>query len=117
MDEGRRGEENWEKEIHNLTRERNDLEMRLKAAEEAAAKSQAESEGRIQHLLKGNAELNEGNASLLKEADRLPDESKEARERARVLVEDEGALVAELRSLKAFHDFLTQKANRTRSFG
>jgi predicted nucleic acid-binding Zn-ribbon protein len=96
-------------EMQDPTRERDDLEMRLNAAEEAAAKSQAESEGRIQHLLKGNAELNEGNASLLKEADRLLDESKEARERARVLEEDKETLVDELRSLKASYDFLTQE--------
>ncbi|EDR07696.1 smc-domain containing protein [Laccaria bicolor S238N-H82] len=96
-------------EIQDLTREKDDLAMRLKAAEEAAAKSRAESEERIQHLLDGNAELNEGNASLLKEADRLLDESKEARERARVLEEDKETLVAELRSLKARHDLLTQE--------
>jgi hypothetical protein len=58
---------------------------------------QAKSEGRIQHLLKGNTELNEGNASLLKEADRLFDESKEARERVRVLGEYKEMLVVELR--------------------
>ncbi|EDR06453.1 uncharacterized protein LACBIDRAFT_300148 [Laccaria bicolor S238N-H82] len=104
-----RAEAVWEKEIQDLTCERDDLETRLKAAEEAAAKSQAESEGRIQQLLKGNAELNEGNASLLKEADRLLDESKEARDRARVLEEDKAALVAERRSLTASHDFLTQE--------
>ena len=96
-------------EIQGSTRERDDLEMRLRAAEEAAARSQAESEGRIQHLLKGNAELNEGNASLLNEADRLLDESKEAREQARVLEEDNEALMAELRSLKASHDLLMQE--------
>ena len=95
-------------EIQDLTHER-DLETRLKAAEEAAAKSQAESEGRIQNLLKGNAELNEGNASLQKEADRLLDESKEATERARVLEEDKETLMAELRSLKARYDLLTQE--------
>jgi len=108
LGETRRGEENLE-EIQDLTRERDDLETRLKAAEEAAANALAESEGRIEHLLKGNAELNEGNASLQKEADRLLDESKEARERARVLEEDKETLVAELRSLKARHDFLTQE--------
>ena len=31
--------------------------MELKAAEEAAAKLQAETEGPIQHMVKGNAEL------------------------------------------------------------
>ena len=51
----------------------------------AAAKSQVENEGQIQHVLKGNAELNEGDASLPKEADGLLDESKEAKERALVL--------------------------------
>ena len=35
-----------------------DEKSELKAAEEAAAKLQAESERRIQHMLKGNAELN-----------------------------------------------------------
>jgi len=108
LGETRRGEENLE-EIQDLTRERDDLETRLKAAEEAAANALAESEGRIEHLLKGNAELNEGNASLQKEADRLLDESKEARERARVLEEEKETLGAELRSLKAGHDFLTQE--------
>jgi hypothetical protein len=53
--------------------------------------------------------LNKGNASLLKEADRLLDESKEARERALVLEEDKETLAAELRSLKACHDLLTQE--------
>ena len=46
--------------IQDLTRTK-DLETRLKTVEEVAAKSQARSEGQIQHLLKGNAELNEGN--------------------------------------------------------
>ena len=57
----------------------------MKAAEGAAPKSQVESEGQIQHMLKGNAKLNEGDASLLNETDGLLDES---RERARVLSED-----------------------------
>ena len=109
LGEARRGEENLQKEIQDLTRERDALETRLKAIEEAAARSKAEIEGRLQHLLKGNAELNEGNASLRKEADRLLDESKEARERDRVLEEDKEALVAELRSLKGNHDLLTQE--------
>ena len=42
-------------------------------------------------MLEGNADLNEGDASLLKEADGLLDESKEARERARVLAKDKEA--------------------------
>ena len=58
---------------------------KLKAAEGAAAKPQAEAGGRIQHIVKGNAELNEGNASLQQEADRLLDKSKEVKERAGVL--------------------------------
>ena len=62
-----------------------DEEIDWKAAEKAAAKSQAEAEGRIQHILKGNAELKEGTASLQQEADRLLGESKEARERTRFL--------------------------------
>ena len=60
-------------------------------------------------MLEGNAELNEGDASLLKEADGLLDESKEARERARVLEEDKEALVAKLRSPGACSDLLTQE--------
>ena len=73
----------------------------MKTAEGAAAKSQVETEGQIQHIFKGDAELNEGDASLLKEADGLLDESKEAKERARVLAEDTEAMVAELRSTEA----------------
>ena len=62
-----------------------DENIELKAAEGAAAKSQAETEGRIQHMLEANARLNEGNASLQQEADRLLDESKQVKERAGVL--------------------------------
>ena len=62
---------------------------------------QAESEGRIQHMVRGNAELNEGDASLLKETNELLDEPKEATERARVLAEDKEALVAKLHSTRA----------------
>ena len=57
-------------------------------------------------MLKGNAELNEGDASSLKEADGLLDESKEASERARVLEEDKEAMVAKLRSPRACYDLL-----------
>ena len=64
----------------------------MKTTGGAAAKSQVETEGQIQHMLKGNAELNEGDASLLEEADGLLHESKEVRERARVLVEDKEAM-------------------------
>ena len=81
----------------------------MKAAEEAAAKLQAKGEEQIQHMLRSNAELNEGDASLLKEADGLLDESKEARERACVLEEDKEAMVAKLRSPRACSDLLTQE--------
>ena len=60
-------------------------------------------------MLEGNADLNEGDASLLKEADGLLDESKEARERVRVLAEDKEAMVAKLRSPRACSDLLTQE--------
>ena len=60
-------------------------------------------------MLKGNAELNEGDASLLNEADGLLDESKEAKERAHVLAEDKEAMVAKLRSPRAGSDLLTQE--------
>ena len=61
-------------------------------------------------MLKGNAELNKGNASLLKEADGSLDESKEAGEQARVLAEkDKEAMVAKLRSLRACSDLLKQE--------
>ena len=60
-------------------------------------------------MLEGNADLNEGDASLLKEADGLLDESKEARERVRVLAEDKEAMVAKLRSSRACSDLLTQE--------
>ena len=39
----------------------------MKTLEGAAVKSQVENEGRIQHMLEGNAELNEGKASVVKE--------------------------------------------------
>ena len=71
----------------------------------------------IQHMLKGDAELNEGNASLLKEADRLLEEAKEARERARVLAEDKEAMVAKLRSPRAGMIFSRRRRrSRMRSF-
>ena len=81
----------------------------MKTFEGAATKSQVENGGRIQHMVKGNAELNEGDASLLKEADGLLDESKEARERACVLEEDKEAMVAKLRSPRACYGLLTQE--------
>ena len=56
-----------------------------------------------------NAELKEGDASLLKEADGLLDESKEARELAHVLAEDKEAMVANLRCRRACSDLLTQE--------
>ena len=56
-----------------------DEEIDWKAAEKAAAKSQAEAEGRIQHIIKGNAELKAGTASLQQKADRLLGESKSQR--------------------------------------
>ena len=63
----------------------------MKTLEGAAVKSQVESERQIQHMLEGDAELNEGDASLLEEADGLLHESKEARERTRVLAKDKEA--------------------------
>ena len=70
--------------------------------------------GQIQHMLKGNVELNEGNTSLLKEADRLLDESKEARKRARVLKEEKQTFMAKLHSLKACYD-LPREGGATQS--
>ena len=53
--------------------------------------------------------MNEGDTSLLKEVDGLLDESKEARERARILAEDKEAMVAKLCSTGACYDLLTQE--------
>ena len=60
-------------------------------------------------MLKGSAELNEGDASLLKEADGWLAKSKEASEQDRVLAEDKEAMVAKLCSLRACYNLLTQE--------
>ena len=67
-------------------------------------------------MLKGNAELNEGDASLLNETDGLLDESKEARERARVLSEDKEAMMAKLLRGHIMSFSRRRRRSRTRSF-